>query len=34
MYLASNQPDEFQTIINEAIDEALYEMRNPKASAL
>ena len=34
MYLASNQPDEFQTIVNEAIDEALHEMRNPKASAL
>ena len=32
--LDSNKPDEFQTIVNEAIDEALHELRNPKASAL
>jgi len=34
VHLASNQPDELKTIINEAIDEALHEMRNAKASAL
>ncbi len=34
VHLASNQPDEIKTIFSETIDETLYEMRNPKASAL
>ena len=34
MLLASSKPDEFQTIINEPIDEAFHEMHKAKASAL
>ena len=32
--LAPSKSDDFKTIVNEAIDEALYELQNPKASVL
>jgi len=32
--LAPSKSDDFKTIVNEAIDEALHEMQNPKEALL
>jgi hypothetical protein len=34
VFLAPSKSDDFKTIVNEAIDEALYELQNPKESVL